>query len=482
MPDPEQQISRELFTARTEAFQQTKITNALKTILLVIFTLATALLIARYVATQPVASSQILANDAAIRHKIVDLEKDIAHLKTDLDLARKPNVVTTTVQSVAAFAVSNWVLLTFLVTIASAIYVKIRFNIDYFESIRDQATKKTLSEFYRFLGDRMMVTGEWNAGEAAYRDAIAINPTNIKASYGIAKVSVFQPMTGQKFYAPDIADAKLDYLIANPPKNATELELRRNLAELYFLKSRNRSFLADEDGNREWLNKAIAADPSYFIAYINLGFIYNKEGNIEKAIDCYQKAAALEPDFQLVNNNLGSCYSSAAQFDKAIEYLARANRVAPSLVTQLSLADANRYAGRIDEALRIDKVAATNVASEGIENERYAADGRWSWSFTPLHEHDTETPRRTKQITSFTHKKMIAYTMVAFDRALLGKFPRADEDFNNGRACDEAGEYNDLFINNIDAILYFLKPQGAIRDWFEDKKTKLSAPPSRDWT
>jgi hypothetical protein len=199
MAEPNEQRSGELSAARTEAFQQARTTNVLKTVLLIIVVVAAVILGARYVATRSIGptSSQGLANEAAIRHKIIDLEKQIADLKTDMEIAKKPNLFVRVVQCIATFAVSNWVLLSFVVALLTAIYVKIKFNIDYFESYRDVATKKMLSEFYRILGDRIMVWNEWNAAEAAYRDSLAINPTNIEATYGIAKVSVFQPLTGE---------------------------------------------------------------------------------------------------------------------------------------------------------------------------------------------------------------------------------------------------------------------------------------------
>jgi tetratricopeptide (TPR) repeat protein len=470
MAEPTAQRTGELLAARTEAFQQARTTNVLKTVLLIIVVVAAVILGARYVATRSIGptSSQGIANEATVRHKIIDLEKQIADLKTDMEIAKKPNLFVRAVQSVATFAISNWVLLSFVVALLTAIYVKIKFKIDYFESYRDVATKKMLSEFYRELGDRMLIDNEWEAGESAYRDSLTINPTNIKATYGIAKASVFQPLKGQKFYAPEIADAKLDYLIENSAQR------REDYAQLFFLKSINRSQQGDEEATRNWLRKAIEVDPRYAAAYLGLGFSYVNTGETEKAIECYRKAAEIEPDWAVVNNNLGSYYTDRGEFVKAIECLERANKAVVTLVTQLNLGGAYRYCGRVADALALDKMVVANLGTEGIETERYV-EGDYTWSFRPLWAGDTETSRQSVRIWTLAQKKMLAYYALAFDHGLMGEYSKANNMFNLARGCDEPGEYNQFFINSIESILNFLKPEQKIREWFEEKKKELSA-------
>jgi tetratricopeptide (TPR) repeat protein len=479
MADPNDQIKSDLFAARTEAFQQAKTTNVFKTLLFIIAIIVGLILVAQCVAKRTVAPATVGVpfNETKVRHKIIGLEKEIALLKSDLALVKKPSGFIHFTQTAATFVISNWVLLSFLVAVATAIYVKIRFKIDYFESYRDLATKKMLSEFYRHLGDRLMISSEWDAAEIAYRDSLAINPTNIKATYGIAKVSVFQPLKGEEIYATEIADRKLDYLIANPPPNATSEDLRRDFAQLYFLKGISRSNAGDDAQGRTWQQKAIETDPMFVGPHLELGYIHETAGEIEQAINCYKKAVELDKDLALANNNLGGMYLIIAEFDKAIEYLERARKISPSLMTTLTLGEAYAYARQFNQALAWHKKAWSNLAVPGIEKERYVTFGStWSYSFMPLQKGDSETIKRNIKIYTLDEKKILTISELAFDHALLGNLKRAHERFAEARAIKGADDYADFFLNRIQSMLNLIEPEPVARKCLEEMAAELSTP------
>ena len=54
-------------------------------------------------------------------------------------------------------------------------------------------------------------------------------------------------------------------------------------------------------------------------AYYNSGIILKKLGNIELALENYQKAIKLKPDYAEAYYNCGIIYKELKQFDKAIE-------------------------------------------------------------------------------------------------------------------------------------------------------------------
>jgi tetratricopeptide (TPR) repeat protein len=479
MADSNDQIKGELFAARTEAFQQARTTNLLKTIVLIGIIFSVIALVVYYLASHGVAPARVPGtfSETEARHKLIALEKELQILKSDLIAAKQPNPVIHAIESVAQFAVSNWVLLSFLVAILTALYVKYRFKIDYFESYRDLATKKMLSEFYRHLGDRLMISAEWNAAETAYRDSLAINPTNIKATYGIAKVTVFQPLKGEETYATEIADRKLDYLIANPPPNAAIEDLRRDFAQLYFLKGISRSNAGDDAQGRTWQQKAIETDPTFVGPHLELGYMHETAGEIEQAISCYKKAVDLDKDLALANNNLGGMYLIIAEFDKAIEYLERAHRISPSLMTTLTLGEAYAYAHHFNQALARHKNAWSNLAVPGIEKERYVTfGGTWSYSFMPLQKGDSETIKRNVKIYTLDEKKILTISELAFDHALLGNIKRAHERFAEARAMKGADNYADFFLNRIQSMLNLIEPEPVARKCLEEMAGELSTP------
>jgi len=477
MAESNRQVSSELVAAQTEAFQQAKTTNLFKTLLLIVGAVSVIGLVI-YILNFTVVQAPVREpfDNKQAYSKIAELEKQLGVLKSEIAAVKSPTLFVAVSQSVMKFAVTYWALLGFLFGVAIAIYVKLRFKIDYFESYRDVATKKMLSEFYRNLGDRMMIASEWNAAEAAYRDSLAINPTNVKATYGIAKVGVFQPLKGEKDYASEVAAMKLNYLIANPPPNASPEDLCRDFAQLYFLKGISRSDTGDDAEGQRWQLKAIDTDPTFVGPHLELGYIHEAAGEIEKAIECYKKAIALDPNLALANNNLGGVYLLVCEFDKAIEYLTRAYKVSPTLLTTLALGEAFAYARQFDRALARHRNALSNIGIRGIEKERYVQfGGTWLHNFMPLNKGDLETIKQNVKIYTFEEKKMLTFYALALDHALLGNIQRANERFTEALAIKGADEYSKLFLNRIQSMLNLINPDPPARPWFEEKATQLSA-------
>jgi tetratricopeptide (TPR) repeat protein len=367
--------------------------------------------------------------------------------------------------AVAKFAIDNWVLLSFIVAVATAVYVKFRFDIDYFESYRDVATKKMLSEFYRKLGDRMMVYGEWEPAEAAYRNSLEINPTNKQASFGVAKAGLFQPLKGQKFYAPDMVEAKLDFLIANVPGDA----------QLVFLKGFNRFLQGDSDESIRLFRQAIEIDPKFVGSYIQLGYMLMGAGEVEPAIENFKKALEIDASYSLTNNNLGYCYLITLRVPDAIKCYELSLKLCPTLLNTISLGDAYRLNGSFDDAHRLHAHAVRVLGEKGIEKERYVS-GQWTYNFMPLREGDTQTIRQCVMVNTFEQKKMVTLAALAFDQALRGETIQADKTFAQSMAFDQAGDYHGFFANKIQSLLNLLKMSPGAHAWFEGKLRALTQP------
>src|SRR5207249_2642110 len=59
-------------------------------------------------------------------------------------------------------------------------------------------------------------------------------------------------------------------------------------------------------------------------AHGNLGFAWQTLGQLDRAIDCYQKAVAIAPNDASLHNNLGNAFDEAGRVDKAVASYRRA--------------------------------------------------------------------------------------------------------------------------------------------------------------
>jgi tetratricopeptide (TPR) repeat protein len=96
----------------------------------------------------------------------------------------------------------------------------------------------------------------------------------------------------------------------------------------------------------------------YFIAYYNLGHVYQSQGFIEKAIKNYQMTVKLNPLMSEAHNNLGNAFKFQGMFDKAIEHFEIAIDLSPDVPTPyINLGNIFFSQGLIDRAINHYKIA-----------------------------------------------------------------------------------------------------------------------------
>lgn len=66
-----------------------------------------------------------------------------------------------------------------------------------------------------------------------------------------------------------------------------------------------------------FLNRSIALNPNYYLAYNALGLAHSMKGNLQESIKYYQKCLAINPTFSETRNNLGAVYQEMGILDKA---------------------------------------------------------------------------------------------------------------------------------------------------------------------
>ena len=87
------------------------------------------------------------------------------------------------------------------------------------------------------------------------------------------------------------------------------------------------------------LKKIVAAAPNNYLAWFDLGFVYNAQGDAQQSIEAYRKSVAAKPDVFESNLNLGLMLAKAGQPDSE-KYLRAATALKPTAHVEESQARA----------------------------------------------------------------------------------------------------------------------------------------------
>ncbi|MGA9778384.1 MAG: tetratricopeptide repeat protein [Verrucomicrobiia bacterium] len=96
----------------------------------------------------------------------------------------------------------------------------------------------------------------------------------------------------------------------------------------------------------------LTKNPDSWMAYNNLGLLFQDQGHVGKALEYFQHALQLNPDYSEALDNVGTILAVEGQYDKATEYYRRANRIQPNSFNTLeNLASALAATGQFNEAI-----------------------------------------------------------------------------------------------------------------------------------
>jgi tetratricopeptide (TPR) repeat protein len=106
------------------------------------------------------------------------------------------------------------------------------------------------------------------------------------------------------------------------------------------------------DGAIEQYQKALEINPNYAEARNNLGVTFAKQGQADAAIAQYQKALEMAPDYDQAHNNLGDALLQKRQVDEAIAQLQKALEINPNYAeAHYNLGNALLQKGQDDNAI-----------------------------------------------------------------------------------------------------------------------------------
>jgi tetratricopeptide (TPR) repeat protein len=108
-----------------------------------------------------------------------------------------------------------------------------------------------------------------------------------------------------------------DRLTPHGQNNLTALQKEARQYRAQGLESQR---IGNIDTAMSFYQKAIGIDPSYTIAYNDLGIIYEGKGFIDQAEDCYLKAIKIDPNYLSAYTNLALVYENKRDLKNAAFY------------------------------------------------------------------------------------------------------------------------------------------------------------------
>jgi tetratricopeptide (TPR) repeat protein len=379
--------------------------------------------------------------------RLQELEREVTALRAELAPQRSWKGV---VAKTGMLLVSYWALMSFLAAIATASYVKFAFNIDYFESYRNAASVKRLSEFHREMGDELFLRNDWKQALASYKAATAANPANTAAALGEVKCGVFLPEEGHQAYDPATAATKLRRLRVLYPNDP-------QVAFLEVIQMHNNG---QTDGIIEKCDAVLALHRTFAGGYLIKSFVQQGNGDFKGAVATLEALLKFDPDNGLADSNLGYCYLFTGQRDEALAHLERGASNYPTMVNSISLAEVCRSRGDIERAEGILNNVERICNLPEVEKEYYVG-GQWLWNFLPEHEGDADSPRYTITCGTFEEKRAVLRISQGLLAAAKGDGQEAARRFDECLKLEPL--YKSFLVNKLRAAAYADKLDDRIR-------------------
>jgi tetratricopeptide (TPR) repeat protein len=404
-------------------------------------------------------------DENALLERLDRLEQSIKSLQTGGPVSKPAEPRATKFQRLCKFLLANWVLLSFVFALATAVYVKFAFGVDYLRDYRSIKLKHDLGDFHTRMGDILMGRGEWAAAEDAYRNAQQIDPENLAAARGIVKAQVLKPPAGEKYYVPEVVDAKLRYLLSLYPEDA----------QLSFLKGVRLQEQGDEDDAMETYKKAIAKNKNSPGSRVNLGFIYagEKHFNMDEAIKNLEESLELDSDYPLTHQNLGFLYLLSLNFAKAVEHEKRAFDISAKWSNAYNLGEAYRYSGDFGDAIRWHKFVLERLSAANSEDDPFVRQSATQINYMPVNRQDRETIKTTVTVYGLEDKKIFTHYALSFDYALADDFDNANKELREALRMNKNYGFSRYYESTIDSIENLCNPSGQAKKWFESHRGRL---------
>jgi tetratricopeptide (TPR) repeat protein len=223
---------------------------------------------------------------------------------------------------IMTFLSSNWPVFLFLFSILAVLIGWLVYRVHPLQPLEEIAHKqrqymaedesllfkKRMVNRHLELGNTFLGTNQLEAAKIEFQRALELDATNVKAQMGVFKSDVFEPITPQRIYDPEVMKKKLMLILKENPEDPHALSFMGNVY-LY----------VDRKKAEEFFKRATAQDSSIAAGYYGLGLIHDIENRLDEALEMYEKALSLSEWNQHYLNNVAYKYLQKKQYKQAIE-------------------------------------------------------------------------------------------------------------------------------------------------------------------
>ena len=209
------------------------------------------------------------------------------------------------------------------------------------------------SKIYKLLGNILLNQGKFYQAIRCYQTAISLNPECAEAYANLGSIAYQQGEleTAIAHYKkalelnPHLTGvySNLAKVLERQGRTEEAIAIQKHLATIqteqvsqdnwiwYFNQGNDRTEQGDLDGAIELYQKALRINPNYADIYFNLGIVLRRQGKLEAAIAHYQKAIDLQPNLADAYLSLANIYFQSLEYPKARDYWKKALEIKPDI-------------------------------------------------------------------------------------------------------------------------------------------------------
>jgi len=173
------------------------------------------------------------------------------------------------------------------------------------------------------------------------------------------------------------------------------------------------------------LQKAVAAEPTDYRAWFDLGYVYNATDRLTEAIEAYRKSVAAKQDVFESNLNLGMLLARQGENVEAARYLKAATQLKPATRPDEGMARAWQLLGRVEESVDPQQALAAYAEAAKL-NPKNAEPHLAAAALLEKQGHPDAAAREFQTASDLDPKSEQAISGLANVYINQGKYPEAE--------------------------------------------------------